>query len=161
MRVGVGYDLHRLVPTAEMAHIPIGGIPIPCQLKTEAHSDGDVLLHATVDAILGAVAMGDIGRWFPDTAPENRGRSSEEFVTFAIEKAFSVGWVVKQLDSIVMLETPRLSDHKEMIRQNLARLLNIELDCTSVKAKSGEGIGPIGLRKAIAAHVNVVLVERR
>ncbi|MEZ4751436.1 MAG: 2-C-methyl-D-erythritol 2,4-cyclodiphosphate synthase [Bdellovibrionota bacterium] len=160
MRFGIGYDIHRLMASKEPSHIPIGGVQIPCSLKIESHSDGDVLLHAVVDAILGSLALGDIGRWFPDSEPENRARPSHEFLEIVLKKAYEMGWVVKQLDSIVHLETPRLADQIDRIRESLAGLLNIEMDRTSVKAKSGEGLGPVGTRNALAAQAYVVLVER-
>lgn len=160
MRFGIGYDIHRLVASKDPSHILIGAVPIPCSLKIESHSDGDVLLHAVVDAILGALALGDIGRWFPDTAPENRGRASSEFLETVLSKAYEMGWVVKQFDSIVHLERPRLAEHVDKVRETMAKLLNIEMDRTSVKAKSGEGLGPVGTRNAIAAQVYIVLVER-
>lgn len=146
--------------TVEPSHIPVGGVAIPCHFKIEAHSDGDVLLHATVDSLLGALALGDIGQWFPDNAPENRGRPSGEFVAKVIEKVHSMGWEVNQLDAVIHLEKPRLAEHSFHIRESLARLLQVELAHVSVKMKSGEGLGPIGNCKAIAAHTIVTLKER-
>lgn len=160
MRAGIGYDIHRMMTTVEPSQIPVGGVGIPCHFKIESHSDGDVLLHATVDSLLGGLALGDIGQWFPDTAPENKGRPSAEFVTRVLEKVHSMGWEVNQMDAIIHLERPRLAEHSFRIRESLARLLQVELEHVSVKMKSGEGLGPIGNCKAIAAHTIVMLRER-
>lgn len=157
MRTGLGYDIHRLIPTVEASHIPIGGVPIPCRFKIQAHSDGDVLLHALVDACLGAVALGDIGQHFPDKAPENRNRPSSEFVTDVLGKIHALGYRVAHFDSIVILEEPRLSPHSDAIRRSIATLLGVELACVSVKAKTMEGLGLVGENKAIAAHAVINL----
>lgn len=157
MRFGLGYDIHRLVPTVEKSTIPIGGIPVSCLYRLEAHSDGDVLLHALVDGMLGALALGDIGQWFPDNAPENVKRPSHEFVAKVQEHILKMGYRVSCFDSILFLEEPKISTVRDAIRQNLARLLNLELSCVSVKAKTMEGMGAIGERKALAAQVIVTL----
>ena len=157
MRVGIGYDIHRLVPSVDESTIPIGGVKIPCFFKIKAHSDGDVLLHALVDACLGALALGDIGQWFPDNDPKHRGRPSRDFVASVLEEVRRLGWRVKQLDANLHLETPKLRPFVEEIRLELARMLNVELSGISVKAKTNETLGPIGERKAVAANVIVVL----
>lgn len=157
MRIGIGYDIHRLTPTDDLSSVAIGGISIPCRYRIEAHSDGDVLLHAITDACLGALALGDIGRWFPDTAAENRGRPSREFLSRVLTKIHEMGWVVTNVDSTVVLEEPKLAPHTDPIRREIAGLLGIELSCVSVKAKTMEGLGPIGERRAIAAHSSVLL----
>lgn len=158
MRTGIGYDIHRLVPTVERQSIALGGVAIPCFFQLSAHSDGDVLLHALVDAMLGSLALGDIGQWFPDTHPDHRGRASSEFVEKVREHIQGMGWRVAQVDSIVLLQQPKLAPHMETIRQKIAQLLNLELSCVSVKAKTMESLGPIGEGKAIASHA-VVTVE--
>jgi 2-C-methyl-D-erythritol 2,4-cyclodiphosphate synthase len=157
MRTGIGYDIHRLIPTVEASQIPIGGVPIPCRFKIQAHSDGDVLLHALVDACLGALALGDIGQHFPDKAPENKNRPSAEFVADVLGKVRALGYRVAQFDSIVILEDPRLSPYSDAIRRSIAMLLGVELACVSVKAKTMEGVGLVGENKAIAAHTVVNL----
>jgi 2-C-methyl-D-erythritol 2,4-cyclodiphosphate synthase len=159
MRTGIGYDIHRLSPTAEKNSLPLGGVPIPCFFKVEAHSDGDVLIHALVDACLGALALGDIGQWFPDRKAENFRRPSSEFLEEVMAQIRKLGWAVYQIDSIIFLEQPRLSDLSLPIRESLARLLQIELSSVSVKAKTFEGIGPVGERRAIAAQAVVTLQE--
>ena len=157
MRTGIGYDIHRLIPTVEAGSIPLGGVSIPCRFKIQAHSDGDVLLHALVDACLGALALGDIGQHFSDKAPENKNRASTEFVTDVVRKVRALGYRVAQFDSIVILESPRLSQHSDNIRRSIAQLLGVELSCVSVKAKTMEGLGLVGENKAIAAHAVVNL----
>jgi 2-C-methyl-D-erythritol 2,4-cyclodiphosphate synthase len=159
MRTGIGYDIHRLSPTAEKHSLPLGGVCIPCFFKVEAHSDGDVLIHAIVDACLGALALGDIGQWFPDRKAENFRRPSSEFLENVISHVRKLGWTIYQMDSTVFLEQPRLSELSLQIRESLARLLQIELSNVSVKAKTFEGIGPIGERRAIAAQAIVTLQE--
>ena len=161
MRTGIGYDIHRLIPTMERSSIPLGGVSIPCFYKVDAHSDGDVLLHALVDACLGALALGDIGHWFPNTKPENKNRPSSEFVTEVLAHIHKMGWRVTQFDSNVVAEEPKLNVHSDAIRTEIARLLGTELSSVSVKAKTMEGLGPIGERRAIAAHAIVVLEEIR
>lgn len=157
MRTGIGYDIHRLIPTVEQSHIPIGGVPIPCRFKIQAHSDGDVLLHALVDACLGALALGDIGQHFSDQAAENKNRPSCEFVADVLGKIRALGYRVAHFDSIVIVEDPKLSPHSDSIRRSIASLLSVELSAVSVKAKTMEGLGLVGENKAIAAHAVVNL----
>jgi 2-C-methyl-D-erythritol 2,4-cyclodiphosphate synthase len=162
VRTGIGFDIHRLVPSLDSTKIPIGGVGIPCKFIVRAHSDGDVLLHALTDALLGAMAMGDIGQWFPDNAEENKNRPSEHFVRSVVAEITRLGWQVEQVDSIIFLEEPKLAPFHFEIRQSLARNLGIELSQVSVKAKTYEGLGAIGERKAIAAQVivNLSLINR-
>ena len=161
MRTGIGYDIHRLIPTVDRASIALGGIEIPCFFRVKAHSDGDVLLHALVDACLGALALGDIGQWFPDNQPENQARPSHQFLSEVLNEVRKLGWKVSQVDTIVLLEEPKLSPHTDNIRRRIAELLGTELTSVSVKAKTMEGLGPIGERKAIAAHAIVTLERHR
>jgi 2-C-methyl-D-erythritol 2,4-cyclodiphosphate synthase len=160
MRIGLGYDIHRLIASKDRNTIPVGGVAIPCYFKVEAHSDGDVLLHALTDACLGALALGDIGQWFPDSPSENQTRRSSDFLRTTLAEVNRLGYQVIQCDSVLFLEEPRIKDHWMDIRSELARALGIELSSVSVKAKSMEGMGPVGERKAIAAQV-VVLLEKR
>lgn len=159
MRTGIGHDIHRLVPTIKISAIPIGGVEIPCFFSAQAFSDGDVLLHAITDACLGALALGDIGTWFPDTAKENEGRKSSEFVRQVLQHIQKMGWEVDHVDSNVFLEEPRLSPHSDAIRSTVAKLLGVELSSVSVKAKTMEGLGPVGERCAIIADAIVTLKE--
>lgn len=159
MRIGNGYDIHRLIPTVKLESIPLGGVLIPCYYRVQAHSDGDVLTHAITDACLGALALGDIGQWFPDSSTENQDRPSLDFLKTALAEVHRLGFRVKQVDSIVFLEEPKLAPHHVEVRRSLANALGIEMSEISLKAKTMEGLGPIGERKAIAAQVVVLLQE--
>lgn len=153
-RVGIGYDSHRL---GNGGPLRIGGIDVPAEVHAIGHSDADVLLHAVTDALLGAVAEEDIGRLFPDTAPENRDRDSRDFVHEAIRRVRHHGMEVVNLDCVILAERPRMAPHADAMRQTIATLLDITTDRVSVKAKTGEGMGAVGHAEAIAARV-VVLV---
>ena len=137
----------------------MGGIDVPHDHQASGHSDADVLLHALTDAVLGAAALGDIGELFPDTDPANRGRDSAEMLLAALAQVAAAGYRVVNVDSIVFAQRPKLSPYKETIRQRLASLLGIAPDCVGVKAKTGEGVGPVGRLEAIMAEC-VVLLER-
>ena len=152
MRIGFGNDIHRL---AEGRRLMIGGIEIPSSKGEVAHSDGDVLLHAITDAILGACAKGDIGRLFPDSED-----FTEDIPSAGMLRTVQIltGARIINIDSIVTLEKPRLADHINDIRKSIAAVLGIDADRVSVKAKTAEGLGPIGEGKAIKAEA-VVLIE--
>ena len=152
MRVGFGNDIHRLV---EGRPLMLGGIEIPFDKGEDAHSDGDVLLHAISDAILGAKAMGDIGQLFPDDSPHTK-----DMPSLAILKSVQIlsGASIINIDSTITLEKPKLADHIPAIRKSIADLLEINIEQVSVKAKTAEGLGPIGEGKAIKAEA-VVLIE--
>lgn len=154
LRVGLGYDSHRL---GNGGPLRIGGVEIPADVHAIGHSDADVLLHAVTDAILGAIAEQDIGRLFPNTDPENRGRDSADFVHEAIRRLRLRGMEIVNLDCVILAERPKMAPHIDAIRRVLAEQLDLTTDRISVKAKSGEGIGPIGHAEAIAARA-VVLV---
>ncbi len=161
MRTGIGYDIHRLIPSIRRSEFPLGGVPISCYFTVEAHSDGDVLLHSLTDACLGAMALGDLGQWFPDSKPENQNRPSSEFLKEVLHRIHAMGWRVAQCDSIIFLEEPKLAEHWTEIRESVARILGIEITSVSVKAKTMEGLGAIGSRKAIAAQAIVLLEEKK
>lgn len=153
-RIGWGSDLHRLT---DGDGIRLGGITIPCPWKSEAVSDGDVLLHALVDAILGACGLGDIGDHFPESKVR-RGADSTLFLRYALDLLANRGGRVVNADCVVDIERPRLGETKPLIRDNLARLLGVTADRVNVKAKTAEGLGPVGGGLAIAAQA-VVLAE--
>jgi 2-C-methyl-D-erythritol 2,4-cyclodiphosphate synthase len=155
-RIGLGHDTHRLI---EGRPLIIGGIEISHHLGPDAHSDGDVLLHALTDALLGALALGDIGELFPDNEPAHAGGDSSVFVLRALLELSERGWQPVNVDSTVFVQRPKLSGQKREMANNIANLLNLPEHAVSVKAKTGERIGPIGREEAIAAEV-VVLVER-
>jgi 2-C-methyl-D-erythritol 2,4-cyclodiphosphate synthase len=152
LRVGIGYDIHRLQPGAGLL---LGGVSIPCNLATIAHSDGDVLLHACCDAWLGALGLGDLGSWFPDSDPAHAGRASREFWQTIRADQRSASWRVINCDSNIIAQQPRLAAHREAIRQHLTRLL----DCPaiSVKCRTKEGCDATGRVEAIEAQVVLLL----
>ncbi|MBO8435928.1 MAG: 2-C-methyl-D-erythritol 2,4-cyclodiphosphate synthase [Spirochaetes bacterium] len=152
MRVGTGFDIHKLGKGRKLI---IGGVTIPSECGEIAHSDGDVLLHAIIDAILGAYAAGDIGMLFPDTSKDTKDMDSAIMLRSVLSK---LNAKLANIDSTVILENPKLSSYILEIRKNLAKLTNIPVENVSVKAKTAEGLGPIGERVAIAAGA-VVLVE--
>ncbi|MCA9038924.1 MAG: 2-C-methyl-D-erythritol 2,4-cyclodiphosphate synthase [Planctomycetaceae bacterium] len=155
-RVGLGTDVHRLDSGLPLV---LGGVSIEHTQGLVGHSDADIVLHAITDALLGAVGLGDIGEWFPDTDPQWKGAASEKFVEAAVEKLTSLGWRVVNLDCIIHAQQPKLLPYKEAIRANLARLLRVEENRVNVKAKTGEKVGPVGRQEAMEATV-VVLVEQ-
>lgn len=155
-RIGLGYDIHRLIPK-ESGSIVLGGHQIPCQCALVAHSDGDALLHALVDALLGALALGDIGEFFPDTDPAHKGRDSRDFVRKTLALPAFATWKIANLDCNIITQVPRLGPHKPAIRQSLAELLNLNLDCIGVKARTNERCDAIGQGQALAVQVIVLL----
>ena len=156
MRVGIGFDIHPMSPGRRCV---IGGVEIPHTHGPLGHSDGDVLLHAIVDAILGAAAIGDIGEMFPDTDPRYKDVSSEIFIKGALKKLQENGYRVVSVDSVVLAESPKIAAYRETICQSIASMLSLEPGCVGVKGKSFEGIGSIGRGEAIAAQV-IAVVER-
>lgn len=154
-RVGIGHDTHRLEPGRPLV---LGGVVVPFDRGPVGHSDGDVLLHALVDALLGALGKGDIGDWFPNSDPRHKDRPSCEFVAEVLADALPAGGIVENVDAVIFAEQPRLGAHKPAIRRRLAELLGIAEGQVNVKAKTGELVGPIGRGEAIAAEV-VVLVQ--
>ena len=154
MRVGIGYDIHRLAPDRPLR---LGGVDIPSPLGLLGHSDGDVLLHAICDALLGAAALGDIGEHFPDDDPLYRGIDSARLLAATLDRVHAAGVTLINLDANVIAQQPRLAPHRPAIRQRLAQLLGLDLSRVSVKARSNEGLDAIGLGRAIAAHAVVLL----
>jgi len=155
-RVGIGHDTHRLESGRTLI---LGGVNIPHHQGCIAHSDGDVLLHALTDAILGALAWGDIGEWFPDTDPAYKGADSQALLQKVLERAYGEGWKIANVDCIVFAQKPKLSTFKDAIREKVAEILQLAAMQVSVKAKTGEHVGPIGREEAISAEV-VILLER-
>jgi 2-C-methyl-D-erythritol 2,4-cyclodiphosphate synthase len=156
IRIGLGHDTHRLGPGAGLV---IGGITIPHDRAAIGHSDADVLLHALTDALLGAAALGDIGEMFPDTDPANRGRDSADMLRRAMARVAEAGWRIVNLDCVVFAQRPKILPHRTAIRRRIAEILGIDDSAVWLKAKTGEGVGPIGEELAIAAEC-VVLIER-
>lgn len=155
-RVGLGHDTHRLEPGRRFV---LGGVSIPHERGPAGHSDGDVLLHAIVDALLGAAGWGDIGERFPNTDPQWAAADSALFVREVLLAVRGGGWSIVNVDCTVQAERPQLTPHKPAIRRRLAELLEIPAASVNVKAKTGEAVGPIGRGEAIAADA-VVLLRR-
>jgi 2-C-methyl-D-erythritol 2,4-cyclodiphosphate synthase len=155
-KIGQGYDLHRLV---EGPRLMLGGVHVPCPLGSEAHSDGDVLLHALIDALLGACGLGDIGDHFPPSDDQYQGVSSTTLLIKILPLIAQAGYQAGNIDVTIFLEKPKLGAYKPQIRENLARLLGLPLDCVSVKAKTAEKFAPIGTQEAIAASVTALLMK--
>jgi 2-C-methyl-D-erythritol 2,4-cyclodiphosphate synthase len=156
LRIGIGHDTHRL---AEGGPLRLGGVEIPHGKHLVGHSDADVLLHAIIDAILGAANLGDIGEMFPNTDERNRGRDSAEMLRLACEKARYTGWRIVNLDCIVHAQRPKLSPHKTEIRQRIAEICELTRDHVGLKGKTGEGVGPVGHEEVIQAEC-VALLEK-
>jgi 2-C-methyl-D-erythritol 2,4-cyclodiphosphate synthase len=155
MRIGQGYDVH---PLALGRRLVLGGVEIAHERGLVGHSDADVVLHALTDALLGAIAAGDIGRHFPDREPQNAHRDSADFVREAMRLVRGRGYRVANADVTILAEAPRLAPHLDDMRAHIATLLDVALDAASVKATRGEGLGPIGRAEGIAAQAIVLLV---
>jgi 2-C-methyl-D-erythritol 2,4-cyclodiphosphate synthase len=136
----------------------LGGVEIPHDRALIGHSDADVLLHAVTDALLGAASLGDIGQLFPDTAAENQNRDSSEMLLSVFQQVVATGFSVVNLDCILFAEQPKLAPFSDAMRRHLAELLEIAPEAVGIKAKTGEGVGPVGKREAISAQC-VVLLE--
>ena len=156
LRMGQGWDVHRTVPGRPLI---LGGVTVPSDFGLEGHSDADVLAHAITDALLGAVALGDIGMHFPDTDPRWKGADSLQFLSHAVELAKAKGFQLVNVDSTVILERPKLKDYRLAIRERLAATMGIDLDCVSVKFKTAERVGPVGEGRSAEAQA-IVTVEQ-
>ena len=156
LRVGHGHDVHRLV---EHRPLCIGGLQIPYERGLLGHSDGDVVLHAICDAILGAMGAGDIGQHFPDTDERYHGIASSELIRHVTLFMREEGWRVSNLDVTINAEQPRFAPHRQAMRRRIAELLETPISAVSVKAKSNEGLDAVGRGEAIAATAVVLLAD--
>ena len=154
MRIGMGYDIHRLVAGRKLV---LGGIVIPFEKGLWGHSDADVLVHAVIDALLGAAGLGDIGRHFPDTAPEFKDISSLKLLSKTYEMIKSKGLTVQNIDSTIFAEAPKLLRYKAEMQKNIAQAIEIEQDRVNVKAKTFEGLGMVGKGEGMAAQCVALL----
>jgi 2-C-methyl-D-erythritol 2,4-cyclodiphosphate synthase len=154
IRVGVGYDSHRLV---EGRPLILGGELIPHSAGLMGHSDGDALCHAITDAILGAAALGDIGRHFPDTDPQYRNANSLGLLARAVGIVHEAGYAIENVDAVVIAEQPKLAPHVDRIRARLAPTLGIDVSAVSIKGKTNEGMGGIGRGEGIVVHAVALL----
>lgn len=157
-RIGIGTDIHILVPDRKLM---LGGVEIPFPAGLAGHSDGDVVLHAVIDALLGAASLGDIGTLFPDTDPRYKDADSKGLVLDVRDRILAKAWYPVNLDVVVQLEQPRLEPYKGQIRRCIAGLLDMDFAAVNVKAKTAEGIGQIGQGQAIAAMAVVLLRQGR
>lgn len=155
-RLGQGMDYHRLQKGRRLV---LGGVEIPFEMGLAGHSDADVLAHAVCDALLGAAAMGDIGRHFPDTDARHQGRSSLEFLHEVRDKLNQAGWRIVNVDATVLAQRPRIAPFFEAMQQNMARALGIARAQVSVKATTSEGMNAEGRGEGISAHA-VAMIER-
>lgn len=156
MRIGIGNDVHPLIAGKKLI---LGGVRIPSEKGPRAHSDGDALIHAICDALLGAARLGDIGRLFPDSAPRWRNAPSLVFLREARKALAAAGYAVANVDATVGLERPRLRPHIGRMERNIARALGLEVGQVSVKAKTGEGLDAVGRGEAVRADA-VALIRK-
>jgi 2-C-methyl-D-erythritol 2,4-cyclodiphosphate synthase len=158
VRIGIGYDVHRLEHGRPLI---LGGVTIDSEYGLAGHSDADVLLHAIADALLGALALGDIGHYFPDTDPRYHGIASTKLIEGVIKLVCDHGYGLHNLDAVVIAQKPRLAPYIPAIRQNLAELFLSDLGAISVKAKTAESLGAMGRGEGIAVHAVCLLTPDR
>ena len=155
MKIGIGYDVHRLVPGHQLI---LGGTRIPFDKGLLGHSDADVLTHAICDALLGSVGLGDIGQHFPDTDPQYKDISSLKLLARSYEKVRQKGFTISNIDTIIFAEAPKIGPYRKAMLENLARAVEVDPDCINIKATTTEGLGVIGRGEGIGA-MSVVLVS--
>lgn len=156
MRIGQGYDVHRLV---EGRKLILGGVDIPHEFGLLGHSDADVLTHAIMDALLGAAGMGDIGRHFPDTDPQYAGADSLKLLAAVVNKLADAGWLIGNVDSTIVAQRPKLAPYLAQMQQNLASVMGIRPDQVNIKATTEEKLGFTGSGEGMAAQAIALLLE--
>lgn len=156
MRVGLGYDVHKLV---EGRNLIIGGVDIPHEKGLLGHSDADVLIHAVMDSILGALALGDIGKHFPDTDEKYKGADSMKLLEFVYNLINEKGYGIANIDCTIIAQSPKMAPHIQSMRENIAKALNTSIDNINVKATTEEGLGFTGAKEGIAAQSICLLVK--
>ena len=157
VRVGMGYDVHRLVENRDLI---IGGVKIEHELGLLGHSDADVLLHAIMDALLGAAALGDIGKHFPDTDPAYKGASSIRLMEHVRELIEEQGYVIENIDATIIAQRPKMRPHIDTMRENIAKALGVDVSRVNVKATTEEGLGFTGTEEGISSQAICLLSER-
>ena len=155
-RIGQGFDLHRLVSGRKLI---LGGIEIPYEQGLAGHSDADVLIHAIIDALIGAVALGDIGKLFPDNDSKFKDIDSKILLKKVYQQISQLGYQINNIDSTIILEQPKLRDYIDLMRASLARVLDLRIDQISIKAKTSEKIGVVGRGEAAIAEAVVLLIK--
>ena len=155
-RVGTGFDVHQLVAGRALI---MGGVTIPYERGLLGHSDADVLLHAIADALLGAAALGDIGKHFPDTDPAHSGADSRILLRTVVKRVLESGWQVGNVDATIIAQAPKMAPHIAQMRSNIAADCGVELDCVSVKATTTERLGFTGRGEGIAAQASALLAR--
>lgn len=154
MRIGMGYDVHKLVPDRDLI---LGGVKIPHELGLLGHSDADVLLHSIMDALLGAAALGDIGKHFPDTDPAYKGADSVKLLEHVGRLIREAGYSIENIDATIIAQRPKMRPHIDTMRRNIKEALGIELDQINVKATTEEGLGFTGSEEGISAQAICLL----
>lgn len=157
MKIGIGFDIHRLV---EGRPLILGGIHLPYEKGLLGHSDGDALLHAMTDALLGALGKGDIGEWFSDQDPQNKNKDSAEMAQKILQEMIQEHYQILSFDTIIFAEAPKMTPFKIQMKTRLAEIFKIEPTCLNLKAKTMETLGPIGQKEAIAAQAVVLLARK-
>ena len=157
MRIGIGYDMHRLVPDRRLI---IGGVDIPYEKGLLGHSDADVLAHAVIDALFGAAALGDIGRHFPDTDPKYKGADSMVLLGEACRLIDEAGYSIINIDTNVIIQAPKMAPHIEAIRARLAEVMGVDVGAVSVKAKTNEKLDSVGQGEGVIAQAVCLLTEK-
>lgn len=156
MRIGLGYDVHKLV---EGRRLIIGGVDVPHETGLLGHSDADVLVHSVMDSILGALALGDIGKHFPDTDEKFKGADSIKLLEFVYNLIKEKGYIIGNIDCTIIAQSPKMAPHIENMRLNISKALNTTLDNVNVKATTEEGLGFTGTKQGIAAQSICLLVK--
>ena len=157
MRIGMGYDVHKLVENRDLI---LGGVKIPYSLGLLGHSDADVLLHAIIDSLLGAAALGDIGKHFPDSDDRYKGISSIELLKYVGSLLKENDWLIENIDSTIIAQKPKMAPHIENMRKNISEALNINIDQINVKATTEEGLGFTGEGKGISSQSICLLTKK-
>ena len=157
MRIGLGYDVHKFIEGRDLI---IGGVNIPYEKGLLGHSDADVLIHAIIDSMLGALALGDIGKHFPDTDERYKDADSIKLLKFVNDLISEKGYEINNIDSIIIAQSPKMAPHIEEMRKNIAKVLNTDIDNISVKATTEEGLGFTGTKQGISAQ-SICLLNKK
>lgn len=158
LRIGSGYDVHAFAPGRRLI---LGGVDIPYEVGLDGHSDADVLAHAIADALLGAIRGGDIGKLFPDTDPAYKGADSLKLLAAVADKVRAEGYEILDVDSVIMAQAPKMSPHRDAMRENLARAMGLSVENVGVKATTTEHLGFVGREEGIAASATCLVVRCR